>query len=88
MARVIVVTELMPEDPSTDLNELIGKIRQSLPEGFELKDFETKPVAFGLSLIKAMFVVPEQEGASETLEKILNRFDEIQEVNIVAVTRL
>ncbi len=88
MARVIIVTELMPEDPSTDLNELIGKIRQSLPEGFELKDFETKPVAFGLSLIKAMFVVPEQEGASETLEKILNRFDEIQEVNIVAVTRL
>ncbi|HDD42784.1 MAG TPA: elongation factor 1-beta, partial [Nitrososphaeria archaeon] len=80
MARVIIVTELMPEDPSTDLNELIGKIRQSLPEGFELKDFETKPVAFGLSLIKAMFVVPEQEGASETLEKILNRFDEIQEV--------
>lgn len=88
MARVIIVTELMPEDPSTDLNELIGKIRQSLPESFELKDFETKPVAFGLSLIKAMFVVPEQEGASETLEKILNRFDEIQEVNIVAVTRL
>ncbi len=88
MARVIIIAELMPEDPSTDLDELIGRIRQSLPEGFELKDFETKPVAFGLSLIKAMFVVPEQEGASETLEKILNQFDEIQEVNIVAVTRL
>ena len=88
MARVIIIAELMPEDPTTDLDELIGRIRQSLPEGFELKDFETKPVAFGLSLIKAMFVVPEQEGASETLEKILNQFDEIQEVNIVAVTRL
>ena len=88
MARVIVIAELMPEDPSTDLDALIGRIRQSLPEGFELKDFETRPVAFGLSLIKAMFVVPEQEGASETLEKILNQFDEIQEVNIVAVTRL
>lgn len=88
MARVVVIAELMPEDPSTDLGELIGRIRQSLPEGFELKDFETRPVAFGLSLIKAMFVVPEREGASETLEKILNQFDEIQEVNIVAVTRL
>ena len=88
MARVIVIAELMPEDPSTDLDALIGRIRQSLPEGFELKDFETRPVAFGLSLIKAMFVVPEKEGASETLEKILNQFDEIQEVSIVAVTRL
>lgn len=88
MARVIMIVELMPEDPDTDLDELIGKIRQSLPEGFELKDFETRPVAFGLSLIKAMFVVPEEEGASEALEGILNKFDEIQEVNIVAVTRL
>lgn len=88
MARVIIIAELMPEDPGTDLGELIGKIRQSLPEGFELKDFETKPMAFGLSLIKAMFVVPEREGASETLEEILNQLDEVQEVNIVAVTRL
>lgn len=88
MARVIIIAELMPEDPGTDPGELIGKIRQSLPEGFELKDFETKPMAFGLSLIKAMFVVPEREGASETLEEILNQLDEVQEVNIVAVTRL
>jgi len=88
MAKVAVIAEIMPEDPSTDLNELIEKIRTSLPEEFELKDAETRPIAFGLSLIKAMFILPEREGSSEMLEKLLNQFKEVQEVNIVAMTRI
>ncbi len=83
-----VIAEIMPEDPSINLDELIEKIRRSLPEEFELKDVETRPVAFGLSLIRAMFILPEKEGSSEMLERILNEFEEVQEVNFVAVTRI
>lgn len=88
MARVAVIAEIMPEDPSIDLDQLIEKIRESLPEGFELKHFETKPVAFGLNLIKAMFTLPEEEGSSEALERVLSQLEGVQEVNIVASTRL
>ncbi|HDD66756.1 MAG: elongation factor 1-beta [Thaumarchaeota archaeon] len=88
MARVVVVMEILPSDPSTNLNDLVERIRGKLPEGFELKGFETKPVAFGLSLVKAVFVIPEEEGAPQKLERIVNGFDEVEEVNVVAMTRL
>ena len=88
MARVVVVMEILPSDPSTNLNDLVERIRGKLPEGFELKGFETKPLAFGLSLVKAVFVIPEEEGAPQKLERIVNGFDEVEEVNVVAMTRL
>ena len=88
MDRVVVVMEILPSDPNTNLNDLVERIRGKLPEGFELKGFETKPVAFGLSLVKAVFVIPEEEGAPQKLERIVNGFDEVEEVNVVAMTRL
>ncbi len=88
MAKVAIIVEILPADPAINLDDLINRIREKLPEGFELKSFETRPVAFGLSLIKAMFVVPEEEGASEKLEKAISGFEDVQEVNIVAMTRL
>ena len=88
MAKVAIIVEILPADPDIDLDDLIRRIREKLPEGFELKSFETRPVAFGLSLIKAMFVVPEEEGVSEKLEKTISGFEDVQEVNIVAMTRL
>ena len=88
MARVAAVVEILPADPSIKLEDLIERIRSGLPEGFELKDHQVRPIAFGLNLIKAIFTLPEEEGVTETLEKYLNDFDEVQEVNITTVTRL
>jgi elongation factor 1-beta len=78
----------MPEDPDIDLDQLIERIRGSLPQDFELKHVETRPVAFGLKLVRAMFVLPEREGSSEILEKVLSQVEGVQEVNIVASTRI
>jgi translation elongation factor aEF-1 beta len=88
MARVAIVAEIMPEDPDIDLDQLIESIRGSLPQDFELKHAETRPVAFGLKLVRAMFVLPEREGSSEILEKVLSQVEGVQEVNIVASTRI
>jgi elongation factor 1-beta len=88
MAKVAIVAEIMPEDPDMDLDQLIERIRSSLPQDFELKQVETRPVAFGLKLVVAMFVLPEREGSSEILEKVLSQVEGVQEVNIVASTRI
>jgi elongation factor 1-beta len=69
MAKVAIIAEIMPEDPEIDLDQLVERIRSSLPQDFELKQVETKPVAFGLKLVRAMFILPEREGSSEILEK-------------------
>ncbi len=88
MARVAVIVEILPVDQDVNLSELIQKIKAKLPEGFELKDHEARPIAFGLSLIKAIFTVPEEEGVTEKLEKYLSEIEGVQEVNITTVTRL
>ncbi|MEM3897524.1 MAG: elongation factor 1-beta [Nitrososphaerota archaeon] len=88
MAKVAIIVEIMPEDPDMDLDQLVERIRSGLPQEFELKHVEVKPVAFGLKLLKAMFVLPEREGSSEILEKTLSQVEGIQEVNIVASTRI
>ncbi len=88
MARVAVIIEILPVDQDVNLEELIEKIKRNLPEGFELKDHQVNPIAFGLNLIKAIFTLPEEEGVTESLEKYLESFEEIEEVNITTVTRL
>ena len=88
MARIAIIMEILPVDQEVNLEELIKKIKQNLPEGFELKDTQIRPVAFGLNLIKAIFTGPEKEGVTQELENYLNGFEEIQEVTVTMETRL
>ena len=88
MARVAVLLRIMPADQDVDLNNLIQKIREGLPSEFELRDVKIKPFAFGMSVIEAMFTLPEEEGASARLEEYLRGFEDIQEINVLMSTRL
>ena len=88
MARVAMVLRIMPADQDVDLNNLVQRIREGLPSGFELKDVKIKPFAFGMSVIEAMFTLPEEERASARLEDYLKGFEDIQEINVLMSTRL
>ncbi|MCD6260957.1 MAG: elongation factor 1-beta [Thaumarchaeota archaeon] len=88
MARVAMLLRIMPADQDVDLNNLIQKIKEGLPSGFELRDAKIKPFAFGMSVIEAMFTLPEEEGASARLEEYLRGFEDIQEINVLMSTRL
>ena len=88
MARVAMLLRIMPADQDVDLNNLIEKIREGLPSEFELRDVKIKPFAFGMSVIEAMFTLPEEEGASARLEEYLRGFEDIQEINVLMSTRL
>ncbi|MCS7132264.1 MAG: elongation factor 1-beta [Aigarchaeota archaeon] len=88
VARIVIIMEILPVDQDVDLENLIERIRQNLPEGFELKDVQIRPVAFGLNSIKAIFTGPERDGITRELENYLESFEEIQEVNVTMETRL
>lgn len=88
MARIAIIIEILPVDQDVNLEKLIDKMKQNLPEGFELKDVQVRPVAFGLNLIKAIFTGPEREGITQELENYLSNFEEVQEVNVIMETRL
>ena len=88
MARIAMLLRIMPADQDVDLDNLVEKIRKGLPSGFELRDVKIKPFAFGMSVVEAMFTIPEEEGASARLEEYLRGFEDIQEINVLMSTRL
>jgi len=89
MARVAVVVKVFPNSIELDLNELLERIKQALPEGFEVMDSKEEPIAFGLKALKIIITMPEEtEGGTESLERILAGVDGVEEVEVEAVHRL
>jgi len=88
VAKVVVVVKIMPSDAEVDMEELIRKIGEGLPEGVELREAKVKPFAFGMSVVEAAFTTPEEEGVTDKLENYLREFPEIGEVDVTMVTRL
>ncbi|MFW6013631.1 MAG: elongation factor 1-beta [Nanoarchaeota archaeon] len=89
MADVIVTLKIMPESPETDLDALEKKAKEKLTEKVGESDVktETEPVAFGLKAMKITFVMSEDLGSPDELEKELSEFDEVNSVEVVDVRR-
>lgn len=89
MARVLVVMKILPEDINIDLEELKDRIKEKMPEGYELARYEIEPIAFGLKALRIYVVMPEvTEGGTEPLEKIVSSIDGVSQVEVEVVHRL
>ena len=89
MANAIVTLKIMPESPEVDLEKLKEDVKKHIidfaGEG-ETKE-ELEPVAFGLKALKMIFVMDENIGSTEELEKSISEIKGIQSVEVVDVRR-
>ena len=81
---------LMPESPDTDFdvirNEAIGIIDDFT--GFEAeKKIEEVPIAFGLKSLNIIFVMKEETGSTEPLEKLLAAIPGVNSAEVTDVRR-
>ncbi len=88
MARVAIVVRIIPADSNVNLDELSEKIKAGLPGGIELKEARKEPLAFGMSVLQAAFTAPEEEGSTDKLEEFLKSFPEVEDIEVVMVSRL
>ncbi len=89
MARVAVVVKVLPNDINLDLNELLERIKQALPEDYEIMGSGEEPIAFGLKALKIIVAIPEEtEGGTEDLESKLKSVEGVEEVEVEAVHRI
>jgi elongation factor 1-beta len=86
MAEVLVTVKIMPAEADTDLRTLSEEIR-SVKEG-RLHALEEEPIAFGLVALKTSFVIGDEEGVIEGLERALKGLEGVGEVEVAQVTRL
>ncbi|HIH89809.1 elongation factor 1-beta [Ignicoccus hospitalis] len=89
MVKVLVVAKVYPDSVERNLEEMVENIKKSLPEGYELLQYQKVPVAFGLNLLKVYVAMPEEtEGGTEKLEEVLKGVEGVSEVEIETVHRM
>jgi elongation factor 1-beta len=88
MAKVIVTLKIMPSSPETNLEEIKERAKQAIRDfGGEVGKEEVVPVAFGLKSLSLVFVMEEEVGGTEALEKKIADFPGVSSVAVVDVRR-
>ena len=78
MAKVLVTLKIFPSDVNVNLESLKKGIIKSLPEYASVYRFEEEPVAFGLIIIIAHILIPEDnKGGMAEVEFSLKKIRQI-----------
>jgi elongation factor 1-beta len=87
MGRVLYIVRVMPTDSDVDLEELLRKIKESLPEGVELRNHAWESMGFGIESLLLALSLPEEEGITERVEEGIRAVDGVGEVQVEGLTR-
>lgn len=88
MARVIITLKIMPEDVDIDLDKLLEKIKNSVPEGTDVRATEIVPVAFGLKAIRMNVARDESMGGTDDIEEAIIGLNGVGQVEVERVSRM
>jgi len=88
MGEVAIQVKVMPNAPEVNLKELSGRIESVISNDARLYACEVQPIAFGLRALLITFIIEDKEGGSEVLEGAISSLDEVESVQVVAVSRM
>ena len=89
MAKVVITLKIMPDSPEADLSMIEDQAKDKIitfSESPEVK-VEHEPIAFGLKAVNIMFIMDEDKGDTEVLEKDLGTIEHVQSVSVTDVRR-
>jgi elongation factor 1-beta len=88
MGEVAAQIKIMPNGPDVDLKDLSTRIKSQVAQYGQIHSCEVQPIAFGLKALLITVIVEDKEGGTEAVESSLSVIDEVESVQIVAVTRM
>jgi elongation factor 1-beta len=88
MGEVAVQLKIMPNGPDVDLKGLSNRITSQVAPYGRLYSCKVQPIAFGLKALILTVIVEDKEGGTEALEASIAEIDEVESVQVGAVTRM
>ena len=88
MARVVMTLKIMPDGVEIDLDDLLERIKEVIPEGTDVGAVEMQPVAFGLKAIRMNLVRDESLGGTDDIEAAISAVKDVAQVEVEMVSRM
>jgi len=88
MGEVAAQIKIMPNGPDVDLKGLSARIESEVAQYGRVHSCEVQPIAFGLKALLITVIVEDKEGGTELVEASLSVIEEVESVQVVAVTRM
>ncbi|TFF69221.1 MAG: elongation factor 1-beta [Promethearchaeota archaeon] len=83
----IALIDVVPEDIETDFEQLIEKLKNTLPNEAVIERYDIMPVAFGLKKARVRVRYPEEWGGTDKVEECFSKADGIQGIEGIAFSK-
>lgn len=89
MVKLDVIAQLrvMPTDIDIDLNDLMERIKSSLPPNTKIEIFREEPIAFGLKALVINILMEDKAGGTSPVEDTIKAQEGVENVEVIGVTR-
>jgi elongation factor 1-beta len=87
MSRLIARIKILPLEAETDLDEVITKLKSSIPTGMGIERYGKEPIAFGLNSLICDFSLNDEEGQMDSLEEYIKKTEGVSEIQVITISR-
>jgi elongation factor 1-beta len=83
----IALIDVVPEEVDANFEDLIKRLKNTLPKEATIERFDVMPVAFGLKKARVRVRYPEEWGGTDKIEEFFGNVEGLQGIEGIAFSK-